>query len=321
MSKVASCCRLSIMRVSTPSPQRRAMKDQPSPITAGDLPLLPRDQVIAEFNKAFASLKAKDQDLAQQIAQATTGLQRAAKKAAEAFTPMLQMVGDVATQVAVVGSVLRASLARLPNEVRTAVDTLGAAGWYVDTQMPYRLVPKLAEMVAAKQIDQVDRFMLGYIAERLDKIEERVIAAAPHREAVIRQALAAHRRGDYYLSVVTLLTQIDGIFTDATGHEFFTGKKRPRTAQLLDEVATTEIWKSMLLPLGSKHAINLSEGERPAGSTLLNRHMVLHGESTDFGTELNSAKCVSLLNYSAWVAEVVPDLKKEAAEAAASTPP
>ena len=48
----------------------------------------------------------------------------------------------------------------------------------------------------------------------------------------------------------------------------------------------------------------MSRGKRaqqPDGFSELNRHQVLHGEVTEYGTEQNSLKAISLLNYCAFV--------------------
>ena len=41
--------------------------------------------------------------------------------------------------------------------------------------------------------------------------------------------------------------------------------------------------------------------QQPRDFTELNRHRVLHGEVTNYGTEQNSLKAISLLNYCATV--------------------
>jgi len=50
--------------------------------------------------------------------------------------------------------------------------------------------------------------------------------------------------------------------------------------------------------------ISASEHERGDAFVGLNRHQVLHGESTQYGTEMNSLKAISLLNY---VAHILTD--------------
>jgi hypothetical protein len=54
---------------------------------------------------------------------------------------------------------------------------------------------------------------------------------------------------------------------------------------------------AILSPLAETLPINASENERPRNFNGLNRHMVLHGESLDYGSKVNSLKAISLVNY------------------------
>ena len=59
-----------------------------------------------------------------------------------------------------------------------------------------------------------------------------------------------------------------------------------------------------LHPLEITLPLWMSEGDRAKGGgpfAKLNRHQVLHGESVDYGTEENSLKAISLLNYLHWI--------------------
>lgn len=70
-------------------------------------------------------------------------------------------------------------------------------------------------------------------------------------------------------------------------------------------VASDALSAAMLSPLGEILPINASEKERnlrvqgqsSATWQELNRHLVLHGESLDYGTQVNSLKAVSLITY------------------------
>ena len=45
----------------------------------------------------------------------------------------------------------------------------------------------------------------------------------------------------------------------------------------------------------------LSSKDRSIGFSELNRHQIIHGEVTDYGTEENSLKAVAFLNFCALV--------------------
>ncbi|XQL33700.1 hypothetical protein ACOIY0_30870, partial [Burkholderia contaminans] len=77
----------------------------------------------------------------------------------------------------------------------------------------------------------------------------------------------------------------------------FMGKERPKVLAYATELAGTELARAFLAPLESGMTVALSEKARPQGFSGLNRHMVLHGESTDYGTKENGLRAISLLNY------------------------
>ena len=54
---------------------------------------------------------------------------------------------------------------------------------------------------------------------------------------------------------------------------------------------------SLLSPLTETLPINASEYERQEDFEGLNRHIIMHGESLDYGTEVNGLKAISLINY------------------------
>ena len=75
------------------------------------------------------------------------------------------------------------------------------------------------------------------------------------------------------------------------------GEKKPRTAIYVDTVALDTFRHALLSPLSQPLPISASKNERNDAFNELNRHQVMHGESLDYGTEINSLKSISLLNY------------------------
>ena len=73
--------------------------------------------------------------------------------------------------------------------------------------------------------------------------------------------------------------------------------KKPSTAIYVDLVASDTFRHALLSPLSHSLPISASEYERDEYFNELNRHQVVHGESLDYGTEINSLKSISLLNY------------------------
>ena len=73
--------------------------------------------------------------------------------------------------------------------------------------------------------------------------------------------------------------------------------KRPEVAIYIDGVEGDTYLSAMLYPLEHCLPIAASTKDREPDFKGLNRHQVLHGESTTYDTETNSLKAISLLNY------------------------
>lgn len=179
---------------------------------------------------------------------------------------------------------------------------LAEHGWYFDLKIPHRGLIKLTNALSDGNISEVEQALSEYFEEHLDEIETSISEKFPHRSHLIKSALKAHQRQEYELSIPVLLAQTDGICFEVASESLFRKEnKNPRTAKFVKQVASDTFWAALLSPLANTIPINQSEKERPANFVELNRHMVLHGESLDYGTKINSLKTISLINYVAHV--------------------
>jgi hypothetical protein len=97
--------------------------------------------------------------------------------------------------------------------------------------------------------------------------------------------------------------------------------KKPASSAYVSAIVGDEMSAAMLSVLSNVLPINATERERAnfldaRGLTdwrELNRHTVLHGESLDYGTRINSLKAISLINYFVGVLSK-PALAKTAVE-------
>jgi len=80
--------------------------------------------------------------------------------------------------------------------------------------------------------------------------------------------------------------------------------RKPQTAIYVDQITNDTFMAAILSPLAEILPINASENERPRNFNGLNRHMVLHGESLDYGSKVNSLKAISLINYVIFVTDI-----------------
>ncbi len=193
---------------------------------------------------------------------------------------------------------LQRSFRELPPKIQEALLLLAQHSWYLDFNMPLPSLWEIKKAISSGEIEEVEEALVEYFESRLDEIEKSFGAKFPHRSHIIASAFKAHRNGEYFLSIPVLLAQTDGICKEVVDQYLFMKKdKKPRTAIYVEQLAADTYKAALLSPLAASTPIGASEHEREEGFNLLNRHMVLHGESLDYGSKMNSLKAISLINY------------------------
>lgn len=186
----------------------------------------------------------------------------------------------------------------LPKKMEDAVLVLANHGWYIDLDMHVQWLWDSEKEITKGEVLNVEQLLTDHFEENIDNIEKSIIKLSPARSHILSEAFRAHHRGEYYLSIPVFLSQADGIAKDIVGQNFFLRKdKKPKTALYVQEVTSNTLTSALLAPLAQSTTISASEYEREEGFNFLNRHMVLHGESLDYGNKTNSLKSISLINY------------------------
>lgn len=186
------------------------------------------------------------------------------------------------------------SLLKYPARVRENLVALAIAGWYLDPEMAVSDIVHFKEDLENDTAEEVNNDMVLYFQSSLERIEETLCSDHPARAHLIREAFAAHRNGKYSLSIPALFAQADGICYDLTGCQIFTKNGISRFAK---RIAPEAIERAYLEPLLRDIPIAESSQQRRAKVSQLNRHAVMHGESTNFSTEENGLKAVSFVNF------------------------
>lgn len=259
------------------------------------------------------------QEIQLELARVTKQLGEGFRDFADALMPrafeLQEQINAFARHIASLFEQLKEVAEKVPPAYRKALLLLGESGWYLDLEMSLGAPIDLARRLKEGEIEDAENALAAYFEARLDQIERFLVEAHPRRAKVLSSAFAAHRAGQFDLSIPVLLAQTDGICRDEAGQYLF---MRPRGGEKVkrykgklgiaiyaDEVTSDSFLSAVLSPLGEKLPINASESERVEGWTALNRHMVLHGESVDYGTKINSLKAISLVNYVASTLKLV----------------
>jgi hypothetical protein len=193
---------------------------------------------------------------------------------------------------------LQRSFRELPPRTQEALLLLGAHGWYFDLDLPLPGLWNLKKALSEGNIQEAEQALIEYFEGCIDKIEEFISKKYPKREKLIRAAFNAHREQQYELAIPVIFAQTDGICKDVANQYLFMKKNRkPGTAIYVEQIAVNSFKAALMSPLVQTLPIGVSEHERSEDFNELNRHMVMHGESLDYGTKTNSLKAISLINF------------------------
>lgn len=222
------------------------------------------------------------------------------RRLGESIIPVLQQVREAWQTYGPALAAIAEGLRALPEGTRLVLLKLGERGWYLDPGAPLGVVLDFVTAIDNPSAD-LDNLLCNWIETRAEGIEKRLAKGFPHRAHLMKQAFAAHREGRYALSIPVFLAQADGICQELHGVQLY--KQRKGVIALKTRVDSQGIDGAsalMLAPLLEALPIVATQDGRAPGSTLLNRHAVLHGESTTYDTLINSCRAISLLSYAAW---------------------
>ena len=177
-------------------------------------------------------------------------------------------------------------------DLQKFLDELAKIEWYLHIdEMPLPILSALSVAFQYKDIEKVNRIIIQYLRKNIDSIQYEIINSYPERQDALSEAFQAHKQGMYYSSISNLFTQVDGICKTRSGKYLFIRSDRTEFAKRQPKSSDIRLLLSNnLAPLWISH-------QRPANFRGLNRHLVIHGESTDHGSEINSLKVISLLYF------------------------
>lgn len=186
---------------------------------------------------------------------------------------------------------------KFPPFLKNSIISLAEEGWYVDLRdMSLREPVELERLYSKGSRDEVQQHLIEHYRKRYPEIELELYDMFPERAEILKQAFFAHRQGYYYLSVPAFLAQADGVYTHYQGKNFFQAGEsiKPFNQEMMKH---DELTNALLSPFSMSTSIRKGLKQREPGFGYLNRHVVLHGESLDYGTEEKSLQALAFLYY------------------------
>lgn len=190
------------------------------------------------------------------------------------------------------------NLRQIPSHLHAPLRDLARQGWYLDPSWSLDAPLKAHKILCTEGSESLDEALVDYFESQSTSIINALAKHHPKREAIIRSALRAHHSEEFELSVPVFLIQADGISKEQFGrYLFIRSNGNPEISSYLDTLDKDDLLRAFMAPLAEPTTINLAQKERGAAFVGLNRHLVLHGDSVDYGSRANSLKALSLLNH------------------------
>lgn len=258
---------------------------------------------IKNFPDFLRDLGKQPNSVAAEMQRLEEDLREAHEKVSEVVAQFNQTLADTAKQFEAENerffSIIRSTNWGMASSILVQ---LAGYGWYVNYRFDMPQLGKIKECLDKGQITELDQLMEKWIAADWKFIKLAVLVDHPERKSVLEQAFRAHEKGWYLLSIPVFFAQIDGICGELTGYKFFLNKQLsdntygPKVREWASANGNkTGIEQALCEVLMYKGAFQLHEKQdNKIGFT---RHSVLHGETNDYGTKINSLKAVSLLAY------------------------
>jgi len=183
---------------------------------------------------------------------------------------------------------------KLPKNIKNVSNSLMNRGWFI-----FDIVLHQEGLIHTNSTKQ-DEYMKDYISSNINIIRQILIDTYPNRKQQIEDAFQAHENKLYFCSIPTFLAIAEGIGQDLYNISIFAKEqKAPKTRKLLKKIekaddftqaSYTSLYESSKITESIKNPTNIEK-------TRLNRHLIMHGISDNYGNKINSLKTISLVFY------------------------
>jgi hypothetical protein len=226
---------------------------------------------------------------------------------AEKVAPYLEKAAPYLVALAQIDwAAVKQRLDELPKKSKDAMRLALAEGWFFGWHDGLQSLMELVESLETTQSSTVDDIMVAYYRTNLQPFADEITSEYPNRAAAIKAAVNAHMsltEQGYFLSIPVFIAQADGLLAEITGVESpMTKAAKVFREKYADDLELLDLLYPFLELQGSGFMMSAKARQDAAQATgksfsALNRHQVMHGERSDYGTEINSLKAFSFLVF------------------------
>jgi hypothetical protein len=142
--------------------------------------------------------------------------------------------------------------------------------------------------------------MAEEVSDSLKEIHTDLVRNYPERAHIIDMAFRLHKDGNYIACIPLFLAQTDGICAQQIKSYLFSGHDK-RNEFIRDILKSKPKNAVILAPMlqSTQFGASISKKSENQKKKAPNRNGILHGsrKHLDYGTDINSLKCISLLAY------------------------
>lgn len=159
-------------------------------------------------------------------------------------------------------------------------------GWYISGDIEMKQLSEAVELIKFDDVKTAEKILTDFYKHNLKSIELKLILKHPERESIFKEAFKAHKNEMFYGSTILFLSQADGIIDGKIFHNRKNLDKHLDKNRNPDFVGYLKDDSPLNVPSITVKKLKYF--------SKLNRHAVMHGEDTIYGTEINSLKALSL---------------------------
>jgi hypothetical protein len=229
-------------------------------------------------------------------------------KIAESLAPLMKAIRPVMEAQQAIRGYLDERL-----KLAKRIKVVSESGWYLPIWFIDSLKVKDLDSLFVNNPIEFEKLVAELFEENLvETIQVRLLEQFPKRSPAIVSVVSSHLRKDYFAAIPLALTLADGFCKDSffvirgekkvpIGFFDLDKPKNSASTQKLKSafaVEETSIFSLLTNQLAdddrNRHLVHEQNTKRPSQ---LNRHAIIHGESFDYGTYINSVKAILLLNF------------------------
>jgi len=252
----------------------------------------------------------------------TQNISNLGKRVSEVFEELSKYsegIGNIFKSIEEIGLQTSKAFKKIPEELSYSQrEYLFEEAWYLSEDLPINYPRLINDLIDKNDFKKLEKLLINYSNSKIPEIREKVGKYFPKRLKIIKDALNAHKKNIYTLSIPILLIQAEGICKEIINITPFINvesrknylKMQKKINEKLNklEINGVSVRADSITGIFLEYLLSETDTNRSRKSIIkqkeknkkykpLNRDYILHGDDFKYANEKNSCKAISFLNY------------------------